>query len=139
MKELKNSTGIWPKFLHDHRTTFHLINIDRSCTKTRYQEQELQPDEMSSMDPAIEGFCLCKSVNYIAKRFVITHATLLRHFCINCGTPLFILNPKLHNNVVVTTCSMDDPKHRPSLEFWKKCRRDWIEGLEKQTWEADES
>lgn len=64
-------------------------------------------------------------------------AILLRHFCINCGSPLFILNPKTHSNVVVTTGSLEDPINKPSLEFWTLHRRDWVEGVKgTQEWEA---
>jgi hypothetical protein len=65
-------------------------------------------------------------------------STILRHFCSNCGSPLFILNPTRHDNIVVASGSMKDANlARPTLEFWTKHKREWVEGLDgAKTWEA---
>lgn len=64
--------------------------------------------------------------------------TLLRHFCSNCGSPLFILNPQRGDMVGITSGSLEDPpREKPTLEFWTEKKRAWVEGLGGvNTWEG---
>lgn len=65
----------------------------------------------------------------------------VRHFCKECGTPLFVDKPGL-DRMVVSRSSLDGEDGEglpPAIEFWCKRKLPWLEisGIKDKRWQQD--
>lgn len=61
-----------------------------------------------------------------------TGNTLLRHFCAECGCPIYLQNTAFEGLVILHTGSMDGiPQGTPSVELFEENRREWFAGVPK--------
>ena len=61
-----------------------------------------------------------------------TGNTLFRHFCRECGSPIYLRNSAFEGLVVLHTGQMDTtPNGTPSIELFEENRKEWFEGVPK--------
>lgn len=71
-------------------------------------------------------------VKEYADRATKTGNTLFRHFCKECGSPIYLTNPSFEGLVVLHTGPMNiTPNGTPSAELFEENRKDWFTGVPK--------
>jgi hypothetical protein len=61
-----------------------------------------------------------------------TGNTLFRHFCKECGSPIYLRNSAFEGLVVLHTGPMDStPNGTPSVELFEENREEWLSALPK--------
>jgi hypothetical protein len=76
------------------------------------------------MTSPLAGGCLCGAVRYADK--ADSGRTLYRHFCGDCGSPLYAHRETSPERVVVRMGSFDDPPAaKITVNIWTKSARPW--------------